>query len=94
MDLKNKYDRLIVLTCLGIIVISCVFTATAVHKNQVKKSYRESERQQAAISETINIRIWRAYHYEQMILLKEILKELKKQNQMDPPLTTIATPEI
>ena len=83
MDLKNKYDRLIVLISFGILIISCVFTMSIVFYQDVEKENRKMEQRQIDIAETIHIKIWRTYHQEQMVVLndiKNLLEKIESQN--------------
>ena len=78
MNIKNKYDRLIVLVSFGILIISCVFTIAIVFYQGVEKENRELEQIQIGIAETNHVTIWRAYHQEQMMVLKDIKRLLMK----------------
>ena len=87
MDIKSKYDRLIVLISFGILIISCVFTMSTVFYQDIEKENKELEQQQIEIAETIHIKIWRAYHQEQMTVLKDIkhlLMKIESQNKTLP----------
>ena len=87
MDLKNKYDRLIVLISFGILIISCVFTMSIVFYQDIEKENKEMEQRQIEIAETIHIKIWRTYHQEQMIVLndiKNLLKKIESQKAKSP----------
>lgn len=78
MNLKNKYDRLIILISFGILIISCVFTMSTVFYQDVEKENKELEQRQIEIAETIHIQIWRTYHQEQMTVLTDIKNLLTK----------------
>lgn len=86
MQKWNKIDRYIVIGSIGILLISACVTFAKVVRQELKKEQLKITQQTNHITETLNIKIWRRYHEEQMLLMQEILKELKHQNN-SPVLT-------
>ncbi|MDE0151714.1 MAG: hypothetical protein OXK80_04360 [Bdellovibrionales bacterium] len=82
----NKTDRYIIIGSIGILLISTSITFDKVLRQELKKEQVKIAQQENHIAETLNIKLWRSYHEEQMLLMYEILKELKHQNN-DPALT-------
>lgn len=76
----NKTDRYIVIGSIGILLISACITFDKVLRQELKKEQVKIAQQENHIAETLNIKVWRSYHEEQMLLMYEILKELKYQN--------------
>ena len=82
----NKADRYILIGSIGILLISTCITFDKVLRQELKKEQVKVTQQENHIAETLNIKTWRRYHEKQMILMYEILKELKYQNN-NPVLT-------
>ena len=57
-------------------------------RQRLKKEQIQTAEQEVAITDTLNIKTWRLYHTEQMILMHEILKELRSQNNSPIPNLT------
>ncbi len=80
MKKMSKTDRYILIGSIGILLISTIFTFDKLLRQNLKKEQIKVTQQETLITETLNIKIWRRYHEDQMILMHEILKELKYQN--------------
>ena len=75
----NKADKYILIGSIGILLISICVTFDKVLRQELKKEQIKITQQETHIVETLNIKTWRRYHEKQMILMHEILKELKYQ---------------
>jgi len=76
----NKVDRYIVIGSMGILLISACVALDKILRQELKKEQIKISKQETLITETLNIKTWRRYHEEQMILMQKILKELEHQN--------------
>ena len=80
----NKTDRLMITFSIGVLLISIVYTMATVRSQNIQKENALIAESRNAILNTINIRIIRTYHDEQMFILKEILNELRNNKQVQP----------
>ena len=76
----SKTDRYILIGSVGILLISLCITFDRVIRQELKKENLHFAQQENHKKETFNVKTWRHYHTEQMILMQKILKELKHQN--------------
>ena len=76
----SKTDRYILIGSIGVLLISLCITFERVVKQELKKERLHFAQQENHKKETFNIKTWRSYHTEQMILMQKILEELKHQN--------------
>ena len=74
----NKTDRLIVLLSLGLILLSTAYTVTTVRRQNIQKENVRLTAYEKERAETVNVKIWRKYHEDEKALLKEIVKQLRK----------------
>ena len=74
----NKTDRIIITLSIGIFLISSVYTMTTIRQQNIEKENARLAFEEKAVIDTQNVMIWRHYHDEQKALLKEVLKELRK----------------
>ena len=77
----TKTDRYILITSVGILLISIFVTFDKISQQKFKKEQTKLAQQELFKRETVNTKIWRHFHEEQMNLMKEILKELKQKNK-------------
>ena len=80
MKKMSKIDRYILIGSIGVFLISLCVTFDRVLKQELKKARLHFAQQENQKKETFNIKTWRSYHTEQMILMQKILKELRHQN--------------
>ncbi len=80
----NKTDRLIITFSIGVLLISIVYTMATVRSQNIQKENILITERKNEILNTINIKIIRTYHEDQMFLLKEILNELRNNKQVQP----------
>lgn len=76
----HQTDRYILIASMGVLLISLCITFDRVLKQEFTKDQIKLSQQETHKRESLNIKIWRRYHTEQMILLQNILKELKYQS--------------
>ena len=76
----SKIDRYILIGSIGVFLISLCVTFDRVLKQELKKERLHFAQQKHHKKETFNIKKWRSYHTEQMILMQKILKELRQEN--------------
>ncbi len=80
----NKTDRLIITFSIGVLLISIVYIFATVRSQNIQKENALITASSNEILNTINIRIIRKYHEDQMFVLKEILNELRNNKQVQP----------
>ena len=80
----NKTDRLMITFSIGVLLISIVYTMATVRSQNIQKENALIIENRNAVLSTVNIRIIRTYHEDQMFILKEILNELRKNRQVQP----------
>ncbi|MDE0151000.1 MAG: hypothetical protein OXK80_00690 [Bdellovibrionales bacterium] len=80
----NKTDRLIITLSIGVFLISIAYTFATVKSQNIQKQNALIMERKHEILGTINIKIIRTYHEDQMFLLKEILHELRNNKQIQP----------
>ena len=80
MKKMNKTDRYILIVSMGVLLISASITFDKVFKQKLKKEHIQLTQQETLRKEILNIKTWRGYHTEQMMLMQAILKELKYLN--------------
>ena len=84
----SRTDRYILIGSIGVLLISFCVTFDKMLRQRLKKEQIQTAEQEVAITDTLNIKTWRLYHTEQMILMHEILKELRSQNNSPIPNLT------
>lgn len=80
----NKTDRLIITFSTGVLLISIAYIFATVKSQNIKKENVLIMERRNEILNTVNIKIIRTYHEDQMFILKEILNELRNNNQIQP----------
>ena len=80
----QKTDRPIITFSIGVLLISIVYTIAIVRSQNIERENELITENRTEVLNTINIRIIRTYHEDQMFMLKEILNELRNNKQILP----------
>jgi len=80
----NRTDRLIITFSIGVLLISVVYTMATVRSQNIQKENTLITESRSDFLNTVNIKIIRKYHEDQMLILKEILTELRNNKQVQP----------
>ncbi len=80
--MEKKLDRFMFLLAFWGVLASGAYIFVSLHKTKTEIHNAKLEYSEQSQKETIRIKIWRTYHDEQMFLLKEILKVLRKNDTL------------
>ena len=82
----NKTDRILIIFSAGMLIASFVYVLSSTHRKSVQKNNVILEERQEDANEIFNIHVWKTYHEREMELMRQILEELRKQNNNQQPV--------